>query len=126
MKRSAGSVVAGLALLLCASLFCASVAVLRILAQSQGNGAVSATYMRGMLHVVVPFNAPRNGAGDLTVEVLDPEDRVVGGADTQVRVRAGRGFPEQSFAIPDALPVDDLVWHRLRYRFAYADDRNAA
>src|SRR5580692_366413 len=121
MKRSAGSVVAGLALLLCTS-----VAVFRILAQSQGDGAVSATYVHGMLHVVVSYQAPRNGAGDLTVEVLDPEDGVVAGVDTPAYARAGRGFGEQVFPIHDALPVDDLVWHRLRYRFAYADERNPA
>ena len=121
MIKPAGSVVAGLVLL-----FCASVAVFRILAQSQENSTVSATYMHGVLHVVVPYNAPRNGSGDLTVEVLDPEDRVVGGVDTPVYVRAGRGFREQNLALREALPVDDLVWHRLRYRFAYSDERNAA
>ena len=41
-------------------------------------------------------------------------------------MRAGRGFREQDLALRDALPVDDLVWHRLRYRFAYSDERNAA
>jgi hypothetical protein len=126
MKKSASSVVAGLVVLFCVLLFCTSMAVFRILAQSQQNGAVSATYAHSELHVVVPYNAPRNGSGDLTVEVLDPEDRVVAGLDTPVYVRAGRGFREQELALRDALPVDDLVWHRLRYRFAYADERNAA
>jgi hypothetical protein len=104
---------------------CASVAVLT-LAQSKETGPVSATYVQGVLRVVVPYSAPRNGSGDLTVEVLDPEDRVISGVDTPVYARAGRGFSEQNLAIHDALPVDDLVWHRLRYRFAYADERNAA
>jgi len=126
MKKSAGSVIAGLVLLFCASMFCTSMAVFRILAQSQENGALSATYVHGVVHAVVPYNAPRNGSGDLTVEVLDPEDRVVAGVDTPVYVRAGRGFREQDLALRNALPVDDLVWHRLRYRFAYADGRNAA
>ena len=121
MKRSSGSVIAGFILL-----FCASVAVFRILAQSQGNGPVSARYVHGVLHILVPYSAPRNGSGDLAVEVLDPEDRVVAGVDTRVYVRAGRGFREQDLALRDVLPVDDLVWHRLRYRFAYTDPRKPA
>src|SRR5580704_12341391 len=121
MKKSASSVVAGSVVL-----FCASVAVIRILAQSQENGAVSATYAHGMVHAVVPYNATHDGSGDLKIEVLDPEDRVVAGVDTRVYVRAGRGFREQDLALRDAPPVEDLVWHRLRYRFAYVDERNAA
>ena len=96
------------------------------LAQSQENGQVSATYVHGVLAVAVPYSAPRKGAGDLMVEVLDPEDRVVGGVNTPVYVQAGRGLPQEAIAIRDGLPVDDLVWHRLRYRFAYADERTAA
>jgi uncharacterized protein YfaS (alpha-2-macroglobulin family) len=120
MKKSTAFPAGVLALLVCAS-----IAVLT-LAQSKDPAPVSATYVQGVLRVVVPYSAPRNGSGDLTVEVLDPEDRVIGGVDTRVNLRAGRGFNEQNLAIHDALPVDDLVWHRLRYRFAYADEQNAA
>ncbi len=69
MKKSAGFVAAGLV-----GLVCAAVAVLTSysLAQSRESGAASATYIHGVLRVAVPFNAPRNGEGDLTVEVLDP------------------------------------------------------
>ena len=77
------------------------------LAQSQENGQVSATYVHGVLDVVVPYSAPRNGAGDLMVEVVDPEDRVVAGVNTPVYVRAGRGLPQEAIAIRDGLPVDD-------------------
>jgi len=119
MKRSATFFAAGLVLLVCAS-----VAVFTTLAQSRENGPVSATYVHGVLRVEVPFSAPRSGEGKLTVELLDPEDRVVAGAVTSVNVPAGRGFREQDLRVRDALPVDDLVWHRLRYRFAYANERS--
>ena len=120
MKRSAAFLAGVLVLFVCAS-----VAVLTR-AQSRDDGPVSATYVHGALRVGVPFSAPRTGAGDLTLELLDPEDRVIGSVDTPAYVRAGHGFSEQNLAVRDALPVDDLVWHRLRYRFAYAAEPNAA
>ena len=121
MKRSATFLAAVLVLLVCAL-----VAVFTTLAQSRENGPGSATYVHGVLRVEVPFSAPRSGEGNLTVELLDPEDRVVAGADTTVNVLAGRGFREQNLAVRDALPVEDLVWHRMRYRFAYANERSPA
>ena len=123
MKKSAAWIAAGLVVVGCASV---AVFTSYSLAQSRENGQVSATYVHGVLDVGVPYSAPRNGAGDLTVEVLDPEDRVVGGVNKPVYVRAGRGLPQEQIALHDGLPVDDLVWHRLRYRFAYADERSAA
>jgi uncharacterized protein YfaS (alpha-2-macroglobulin family) len=121
MKRSAAWVAAGLVVVGCVSL---AAFTSYSLAQSRENGQVLATYVHGVLDVVIPYSAPRNGAGDLTVEVLDPEDHVVGGVNTPVYARAGRGLPQQSIAMRDRPAVDDLVWHRLRYRFAYADDRS--
>lgn len=123
MKKSAAWFAAGLVVVGCASV---AVFTSYSFAQSRENGQVSATYVHGVLDVVVPYSAPRNGAGDLTVEMLDPEDRVVGGVNKPVYVRAGRGLPQERIALHDGLPVDDLVWHRLRYRFAYADERSAA
>ena len=112
-------VVAGLLVL-----FPASVALLT--SQPKESGLAAATYLHGVLHVSIPYNAPRTGEGDLMVEVLDPEDGVVGSVERHVFVSAGRGFREQDVAIQNALPVDDLVWHRLRYQFTYKDDEAAA
>ena len=102
----------------------ASVALLT--SQSKESGTVAASYLHGVLHVSIPWNAPRTGEGNLTVEVLDPEDGVVGSVERHVFASAGRGFREQDVAVHDAIPLDDLVWHRLRYQFAYKDDRVAA
>jgi hypothetical protein len=122
MKKSAAWFAAGSGIVGCASV---AVFLSYSLAQPRENGQLSATYVHGVLHVVVPYSAPRNGAGDLTVEVLDPEDRVIGGGNTPVVLRAGGGLPQEAIAIRGGLPVDDLVWHRLRYRFAYEDERSA-
>src|SRR6516164_4606406 len=123
MKRSAAWFAAVLVVVGCASV---ALFTSYSLAQSRESGQVSATYVHGVLDVMVPFSAQRTGAGDLTVEVLDPEDRVVGGVNKPVYVRAGRGLPQEAIALHDGLPADDLIWHRLRYRFAYADELSAA
>jgi len=121
MKRSATLFAAGLVVL-----FCGSVAVFTTFAQSGEAGPVHATYVHGVLHVETPFDAPRAGDGTLNIELLDPEDRVVGEVNTPVYVQARRGLPQQSIAIRGELPVEDLVWHRLRYRFAYKDEQKPA
>src|SRR5260370_3520584 len=57
---------------------------------AKGNTAV-VTYTRGVLHVTIPYHAVHSGDGKLTVEVLDPEDKVLGHAETQVAIGEGYG-----------------------------------
>ena len=85
-----------------------------------------ATYSHGALRVELPFSAPRSGAGNLEIEVLDPEDRAVGTLNRRVTVSTGGGLPDQSIAIADGLSAADLAWHRLRYRFAFEGDSHSA
>ncbi len=84
-----------------------------------------ATYSQGLLHVTIPYQAARAGAGQLTMEVLDPEDNVLGHAERRVEVAAGQGRWQDAIKLEKPLPLDDLVWHRVRYRFQY-DGRNTA
>src|SRR5207249_5111407 len=72
----------------------------------------TATYSKGTLHVTIPYQAPDAGAGQLTVEVLDPEDAVVGRAEGYLDVRAGKGQWQENLTLTKAVSVDDLVWHR--------------
>src|SRR5580658_4408932 len=44
---------------------------------SANAAAVLATYSNGALHVSIPHSGSRAGGGNLAVEILDPEDRVV-------------------------------------------------
>src|SRR5579862_6365721 len=85
-----------------------------------------ATYSHGALHVTIPYHAPHAGAGLLTVEVLDPEDKVLGRAERRVNVDVGKGQWREDFKLASSLGLDDLVWHRLHYRFAYSDRKDAA
>src|SRR5215471_14425970 len=51
----------------------------------------SATYSRGVLYVTIPYQATHAGSGRLTMEVLDPEDKVVGHMERRADVAEGAG-----------------------------------
>ena len=55
----------------------------------------------------------------MNVEVLDLEDRIVGRVQQEERAVPGRGSWQEQVNLTKAISTDDLVWHRLRYRFAY-------
>jgi uncharacterized protein YfaS (alpha-2-macroglobulin family) len=87
--------------------------------------SASATYSHRVLNLTLPYQAGHTGSGRLTVEVLDPEDRVLGTAERSVEVAEGKGAWQEQLKIDTPLPVDDLVWHRVHYRFQYDDDKSA-
>jgi uncharacterized protein YfaS (alpha-2-macroglobulin family) len=80
----------------------------------------------GTWRVALPYTAPHAGAGRLSMEVLNPEDRVVGRSEQAVTVVAGKGVWQQELSLTKTLAMDDLVWHRLRYRFVYAGENTLA
>src|SRR5581483_3036560 len=89
--------------------------------QAANSGSVAVTYSKDAVRVAIPYDAPRAGAGQLTVELVDPEDRVVARAEQNLQVGAGKGIWRDELKLAKPLSLDDLAWHRLRYRFAYAD-----
>jgi len=84
------------------------------------------TYMRGVLRVTIPYHADHSGDGRLTVEVLDPEDKVLGRTEKDIAVGEGNGRWQEEIRFDKALTVGDLVWHRVRYRFEYDAGKAAA
>jgi len=90
-----------------------------------GELAASATYAHGMLDLIIPYRAAHGGDGQLTVEVLDPEDQVLGGAKQPIHVAEGNGHWRERIALTKPLAIDELVWHRVRYRFEYNDGEGA-
>jgi uncharacterized protein YfaS (alpha-2-macroglobulin family) len=92
---------------------------------SGGAPSAVATYSHGLLHLTISYHAARTGAGQLTLEVLDPEDNVLGRAERHVEAAGGQGRWQDEIKLEKPLPLDDLVWHRVRYRFVY-DDRQTA
>ncbi len=111
-----------------AVLILASVAALATLSQAPtaGHGPVSAAYRDGVLSVSIPYDATRAGAGTLTLEVLDPEDRMVGRVERRVTASPGQLLWKQDLRLTKALALDDLIWHRLRYEFVRDGDEAVA
>jgi uncharacterized protein YfaS (alpha-2-macroglobulin family) len=97
----------------------------RSLAQPSKTISVSAAYVHGALRVSIPYRAPQTGEGRLLVEVLDPENRSVASIAGHADASAGQGFWTRELVLPKNLPFDELVWHRLRYRFTYANEKAA-
>ncbi len=115
------------AILLLAGLV-AAVTIFRLRA-SEAGGPVSplvATYAHGVLHVTIPYRGAETGSGRLTVEVLDPEDDVLGRAQRDLEVNASAGRWKEEIRLEKPLSLEDLVWHRLRYRFEYDDSKMGA
>ena len=84
------------------------------------------TYTHGVVHVTIPYHSLHSGDGTLKVEVLNPEDEVLGSAATRVAIGKGYGRWQESIRLNKTLGVDDLVWHRVRYRFEYGDGKTEA
>jgi len=90
-----------------------------------GESTATATYAHGVLDLTLPYQAAHAGAGQLTVEVLDPEDQVLGRATQSLDVAEGKGQWTEKIRLAEPLPVDELVWQRVRYRFEYSDSKSA-
>src|SRR5215469_8542083 len=84
-----------------------------------------ATYTHGALHLTIPFRDALPGPGNLTIEVLDPDDRILGQTEKHMELAAGSGqWTGQVKLKPIAL--EDLVWDRVHYRLDYDPGKNSA
>ena len=108
------------------SLAMAAFVALQPFLASGGSPSAAATYAHGLLHVTIPYHAAHAGAGLLTMEVLDPEDHTLGHSERRVDVIGGQGRWQDEVKLEKPVPLDDLVWHRVRYRFEYDDGKAAA
>lgn len=95
-------------------------------AQAAAGETATATYSSGTLRLAIPYHGLHAGAGQLSVEVLDPEDGILGRTARQVDLQAGSGTWREEIALAKATGLDELVWHRVRYRFQYAGQKDAA
>lgn len=89
--------------------------------QAAGGELLSATYSHGILHVTIPYRASHAGTGKLILEVLDPEDLVLGRAERSLEVAEGKGRWQEEIRLDKPMALEDLVWNRMRYRFVYSD-----
>jgi len=100
---------------------CAMLVCVRAEAES-----MSAIYRHGSLVVTIPYHAAKAETGTLVTEILDPENNVMGRMESTVQISAGGGVWEEMIAPTKPLALEDLVWQRIRYRFAFEDGKTAA
>jgi hypothetical protein len=86
----------------------------------------SVTLAGNKLFVAIPYKFDRTGPGRLQMELLDPEDHVLGQTEQAVSAQYGSGTWRSEIVLHQSLPIEDLVWQRLRYRFRFADDTSPA
>ena len=93
---------------------------------SASPNTLSAAYAHGVVHATIPHPPSRAGAGELSVEILDPDDVSVGRVERRVAIGKEAGAWREDIRLSKPLAVDDLAWHRLRYRFTYSGENNPA
>jgi hypothetical protein len=113
---------------LCALVGIAALTVAGLLTNARMHSAeaahsLSVSYVHGVLRCTIPYHATEPGEGRLTVEVLDPEDNVLGRTERQLGISAGNSQWNESLKLNKPLALDDLAWQRLRYRFEYDDHK---
>jgi uncharacterized protein YfaS (alpha-2-macroglobulin family) len=101
-------------------------ALLVALSSAASGQAFTAIYTRHALALTIPYHAVRAGSGKLVVEILDPEDEVLGRVEHNADVAEGDGEWKQEVSTAKPLPLEDMVWERVRYRFQYSGEKDAA
>jgi hypothetical protein len=86
----------------------------------------AATYREGRLSVAIPYDSSQAGSGKLTVEVLDPDDNVLGRVERIANIRNDSGSFQQTITLTEPMPFDEILWQRLRYRFEYDNSASPA
>jgi hypothetical protein len=86
----------------------------------------AATYSHGHLSVSIPYHSTQSSSGRLVVEILDPEDHILGRTVRAVEIAQGDGSWQEVIVPEKPIPYEDIVWQRLRYRFEYNGNDTAA
>ena len=83
------------------------------------------TYSGGTVHVTIPYRGLHLGTGKLAVEVLDPEDAVLGRVEQRVDVGDGSGTWRADIALAKK-PGWRTCVAPARYGFTYANENRTA
>ena len=105
--------------------FAAVLIVACVLIGQPNTETVAATYGHGVLHVTIPYKLPHAGEGRLAVEVLNPEDESLGRIERPL-MSDEKGTWQEDVKLTTPLAGEDLVWQRVRYRFTYSGQKEAA
>ncbi len=80
---------------------------------------ISAVYFRDALSISVPYEAAHSGEAELKLELLSPEDRVLGEVKRHKRVTEGSAVWNARMALREPMTLDELVWQRVRFTLRY-------
>ena len=93
-----------------------------LLAATFGNvesRTISAVYFRDALAFSVPYEAAHSGEAELKLELLSPEDHVLGEVKRHKRVTEGSAVWNARMFLGERMPLDELVWQRMRFTLRY-------
>jgi uncharacterized protein YfaS (alpha-2-macroglobulin family) len=93
-----------------------------LLAATFGNvepRTISAVYFRDALAFSVPYEAAHRGEAELKLELLSPEDHVLGEVKRHKRVTEGSAVWDARMVLGERMTLDELVWQRVRFTLRY-------
>jgi hypothetical protein len=93
-----------------------------LLAATFGNvepRTISAVYFRDALAFSVPYEAAHSGEAELKLELLSPEDQVLGEVKRHKRVTEGSAVWNARMVLGERMTLDELVWQRVRFTLRY-------
>lgn len=80
---------------------------------ASGDG-LNAKYVEGTLRVSIPYDETVARSRTLRVEILAPDDKLIAESTKNVAPSREAEQWEVSFTVDKNIPLEDLVWHRLR------------
>ena len=80
---------------------------------------ISAVYFRDALAFSVPYEAAHSGEAELKLELLSPEDHVLGEVNRHKRVTEGSAVWNARMVLGERMTLDELVWQRVRFTLRY-------
>jgi uncharacterized protein YfaS (alpha-2-macroglobulin family) len=80
---------------------------------------ISAVYFRDALAFSVPYEAAHSGEAELKLELLSPEDHVLGEVKRDKRVTEGSAVWNARMVLGERMTLDELVWQRVRFTLRY-------
>jgi uncharacterized protein YfaS (alpha-2-macroglobulin family) len=81
---------------------------------------ISAAYVHNALSLTIRYDAARDGEAELGVDVLSPEDEVLGSATKTLQVAQGSAVWNPEVRLAQTLPLDEVIWQRVRFTLRYA------
>lgn len=87
---------------------------------------VTAIYRHGSILVTIPYHSSHAGSGKLVTEILDPENSSLGRVERTIAIGTGDGVWQEAITLQKPMTFDDIVWQRIRYKFAFDDTATPA